>query len=172
MARSDRLLRQNPVTQNNGARVSTRQNSGDRVDLGPLTDWIGFQLRMAQIASFQAVARKSHHMGVRPGRFATLMIIGRNPGISQTALSRANGRDKSSLTPVLTDLVRRKLVKRTRAAGDRRTYGLTLTQAGEKALRELLVSIHEHEAKLDAIVGPRERAQFLRTLKRISDELS
>lgn len=167
------MLSRNPVAKNNnGARASVRDNGNDRVDLGPLTGWIGFQLRMAQIASFQAVARKSHHMGVRPGRFATLLIIGRNPGISQTALSRANGRDKSSLTPVLTDLVRRKLVRRTRIAGDRRTYGLSLTPAGERALRELLVSIHEHEAKLDAIVGPRERAQFLRTLRRISEELS
>ena len=51
---------------------------------------------------------------MRPGRFAMLTLIGRNPGISQTALSRANGRDKSTLTPLLADLVRRGLVRRTR----------------------------------------------------------
>src|SRR4029077_10633438 len=94
---------------------TSRANANGRreaVDYGPLADWVGFNLRMAQGAAFQAFARLANEIGTRPGRFATLMLIGRNPGISQTALSRANGRDKSSLTPVLNDLARRGLVIR------------------------------------------------------------
>jgi DNA-binding MarR family transcriptional regulator len=140
------------------------------INFGPLADWIGFNLRMAQTAAFTAFARLSKEIGEKPGRFATLMLIGKNPGISQTALSRANGRDKSSLTPVLTDLVRRRLVRRVRVPRDRRTYRLTLTAAGEKVLRELIECAERHEEKLDAVVG-RERAQFLRALKKIAAEL-
>ena len=58
--------------------------------------WLGFHLRMAQIASFQAFAREVGEVDLPPGRFALLTLIGRNPGISQTALSRAAGRDKST----------------------------------------------------------------------------
>ncbi|NWG26193.1 MAG: winged helix-turn-helix transcriptional regulator [Pseudorhodoplanes sp.] len=144
---------------------------GEPINFGPLEHWIGFNLRMAQTAAFAGFAKLSHEIGERPGRFATLMLIAKNPGISQTALSRANGRDKSSLTPVLTDLVRRRLVSRTRTRNDRRTYRLTLTPAGERVLRELVACAERHEDRLDAIVGPRERAQFLRTLKRIAAEM-
>ena len=56
---------------------------------------------MAQIASFQAFAREVGEVDLPPGRFALLTLIGRNPGISQTVLSRAAGRDKSTLTPAL-----------------------------------------------------------------------
>src|ERR1043165_8828555 len=68
----------------------------------------------SKVAAFGAFSRLAKEIGTRPGRFATLMLIGRNPGISQTALSRANGRDKSSLTPVLNDLDRRGLATRDR----------------------------------------------------------
>ena len=54
---------------------------------------------MAQEATFQAFSRLSKEIGESPGRFATLTLIERNPGISQTELSRAAGRDKSTLRP-------------------------------------------------------------------------
>ncbi|MFZ1207180.1 MAG: MarR family transcriptional regulator, partial [Pseudolabrys sp.] len=96
------------------------------VNFGPLAYWVGFNLRMAQEAAFQAFSRHSQEIGESPGRFATLTLIGRNSGISQTELSLANGRDKSSLTPVVEDLVRRGLVERKRMDNDRRTYCLNL----------------------------------------------
>ena len=147
------------------------RNGAEDIDFGPLATWIGFNLRMAQDASFQAFSRLSQEIGVRPGRFATLTLIGRNPGISQTALSRANSRDKSTLTPLIADLVRRGLIRRTRVRNDRRSYRLTLTRAGERALAQLTACAREHERRLDAVIGARERAQFLRTLKKLAAEM-
>jgi DNA-binding MarR family transcriptional regulator len=140
---------------------------GEAIDYGPLADWVGFNLRMAQAAAFQAFSRLAQEIGTRPGRFATLMLIGRNPGISQTALSRANGRDKSSLTPVLNDLARRGLVIRRRTRADQRTYRLSLTPAGRRLLAELTRCAREHEKKLDRIIGAKEQKAFVRVLKRI-----
>ena len=91
------------------------------INFGPLAHWVGFNLRMAQEAAFQAFSRRSLEIGESPGRFATLTLIARNPGISQTELSLASGRDKSSVTPVVEDLVRRGLVERKRMDSDRRT---------------------------------------------------
>ena len=155
-------------------RVSKRpngRNGAEAIDYGPLADWVGFHLRMAQTASFQAFARRANGFDVRPGRFATLMLIGRNPGISQTALSRANGRDKSSLTPVLNDLLRRGLVRRERTRTDRRTYRLTLTAAGEKMLRRLTQCAREHERDLDRLIAPRDRIRFRAVLRKIAAEI-
>lgn len=151
--------------------AATANGPAAAIDFGPLDGWIGFHLRMAQIASFQAFARQARDIDLSPGRFATLLMIGRNPGISQTALSRSIGSDKSTLTPALEDLVRRGLVSRARTQSDRRTYRLTLTAAGEKMLRDLMQCAQRHESNLDALVGTRDRAQFLRILRKIAAEL-
>ncbi len=145
--------------------------NGEAVDYGPLAGWVGFNLRMAQAAAFQAFSRLAQEIGTRPGRFATLMLIGRNPGISQTALSRANGRDKSSLTPVLNDLARRGLVVRRRTRTDQRAYRLSLTPTGRRVLAELTRCARAHEKSLDRIIGAREQKMFLRALKRIIVQL-
>jgi DNA-binding MarR family transcriptional regulator len=144
---------------------------GDAIDYGPLADWVGFNLRMAQAAAFQAFSRLAKEIGTRPGRFATLMLIGRNPGISQTALSRANGRDKSSLTPVLNDLARHGLVVRLRTRTDQRAYRLSLTPAGRGLLAALTRRAREHERRLDRVIGVRDQKNFVRVLKRIIAEM-
>ena len=152
-----------------------RGRSGEIVDgainFGPLAHWVGFNLRMAQEATFQAFSRRSQEVGESPGRFATLTIIARNPGISQTELSLANGRDKSSLTPVVEDLVKRGLVERKRMNSDRRTYRLKVTPAGKKVLTQLTRCARRHERNLDHIIGRRDRARFLQILKRIAADI-
>lgn len=155
--------------------VRRKKKSGQavaaQIDLGPLAGWVGFNLRMAQEAAFQAFSHRSQEIGESPGRFATLMLISRNPGISQTELSHANGRDKSSLTPVVEDLVRRGLVERKRMDHDRRAYRLSLTPAGKKTLALIVRCAREHERVLDGIIGARDRKRFLDVLKRIAAEL-
>jgi DNA-binding MarR family transcriptional regulator len=149
----------------NGAAVA------DAMNFGPLSTWVGFNLRMAQEAAFQAFSRRSKEVGESPGRFATLTLIARNPGISQTELSQAAGRDKSSLTPVVEDLVRRGLIERKRMLGDRRTYRLNLTPAGKKTLTQLTRCARRHERILDGIIGSRDRKRFVQILKKIAAEI-
>jgi DNA-binding MarR family transcriptional regulator len=141
------------------------------IDYGPLADWVGFHLRLAQIAAFQAFARESGEVDLPPGRFALLTLIGRNPGISQTVLSRAAGRDKSTLTPALRDLQRRGLIMRVQLKNDRRAYRLQLTPTGRAMLQRLTACAERHERNLDRVIGRRERGQFLTTLKRVIAEL-
>ena len=159
----------------NGTGSTRRGRNGEAVaksmNFGPLGCWVGFNLRMAQEAAFQAFSRRSQEIGESPGRFATLTLIARNPGISQTELSHANGRDKSSLTPVVEDLVRRGLVERKRMRDDRRTYRLNVTSAGKKTLIQLTRCARRHERVLDGIIGLRDRKRFIQILKKIAAEI-
>jgi len=143
----------------------------EAINFGPLAHWVGFNLRMAQEAAFQAFSRRSLEIGESPGRFATLTLIARNPGISQTELSHANGRDKSSLTPVVEDLVRRGLVERKRMDSDRRTYRLNVTPSGKKMLTTLTRCARRHERNLDHVIGARDRKRFIQILKKIAAEI-
>jgi DNA-binding MarR family transcriptional regulator len=138
------------------------------VDFGPLAGWVGFNLRMAQEAAFQAFSKLSREIGEHPGRFAILTLIAKNPGISQTALGAASGRDKSSMTPVLEDLVRRGLVQRKRIDGDRRAWRLSLTPAGERTLAKMMACARRHEKNLDRVIGARDRDRFVKVLRRLS----
>src|SRR5450631_1905436 len=153
------------------SRVMNCEAVADAMNFGPLATWVGFNLRMAQEAAFQAFSRRSQEVGESPGRFATLTLIARNPGISQTELSQAAGRDKSSLTPVVEDLVRRGLIERKRMLGDRRTYRLNLTPAGKKTLTQLTRCARRHERILDSIIGSRDRKRFVQILKKIAAEI-
>jgi DNA-binding MarR family transcriptional regulator len=143
----------------------------ESINFGPLAHWVGFNLRMAQEAAFQAFSRRSLDIGESPGRFSTLTLIARNPGISQTELSHANGRDKSSLTPVVEDLVRRGLVERKRMDSDRRTYRLNVTAAGKKVLTMMTRCARRHERNLDHLIGARDRKRFVQILKKIAAEI-
>ncbi len=154
-----------------GSRVRRGKNGAatiESINFGPLATWIGFNLRMAQEATFQAFSRQSQEIGESPGRFATLTLIARNPGISQTELSQAAGRDKSSLTPVVEDLVRRGLVERKRLNHDRRAYCLNVTRDGKKTLSTMMRCARRHEKNLDKIIGLRDRARFLEILKKLA----
>jgi DNA-binding MarR family transcriptional regulator len=145
--------------------------ANENVDFGPLANWVGFHLRLAQTASFQAFTQEARAIDLSPGRFATLTLIGRNPGISQTALAAANGRDKSTLTPILEDLERRGFIVREKLKTDRRSYQLTLTDAGKKMLDQLLVCAKRHDDNLDRIIGSKDRAKFIKILQKIAAEI-
>jgi len=155
----------------NGQHGKNGASVGDSINFGPLAYWVGFNLRMAQESAFQAFSRRSQEIGESPGRFATLTIIARNPGISQTELSLAAGRDKSSLTPVIEDLVRRGMIERKRVRDDRRTYRLNVTALGKKTLTQLTRCARRHERILDSIIGLRDRKRFIQILKKIAAEI-
>ncbi len=141
-------------------------------EFGPLKSYIGFALRRAQDASFQAFARRVGEANLSPGHFAILKVIHERPGISQTQLSYAAGRDKSTLTPTLKELERRGFIRRERLETDRRIYMLYLLEAGERHLLKLSIHAEDHDRMLDRIVGEHNKSLLLHLLDRIADELS
>ncbi len=153
-----------------GGTSGVDRDGTDGVELGVLGDLIGFHLRMAQHVSFRAFQRHTGVANLRPGWFAVLTLIDNNPGITPVLLSRASGRDKSTLTPVLRDLSREKLVRREPIPNDRRSYALHLTEAGRETLAHLDVCAAAHDRELDAIVGD-AKPLLLELLRRIETEL-
>jgi DNA-binding MarR family transcriptional regulator len=139
--------------------------------LGVLDTVIGFNLRLAQNASFRVFAKHSGEPHLKPGRFAAMMVIHNNPGLTQMDLGRAIARDKSSVTPLIQELHRHGLVTRRPSKADRRRITLKLTASGEKALQVLLALAMEHDRKLDAIVGER-KTEFIALLRQIADRIS
>jgi DNA-binding MarR family transcriptional regulator len=151
-----------------GESAPTSSAAAEDIYLGPLTDLIGFHLRLAQSASSQAFAQRLDSIDVSPSWFAVLALIRENPGITQTALSRADARDKSSLTRVLDDLERREFVTRERHQSNRRSYSLKLTTAGMNLLDELMEHARAHEHDLERAVGFPQKFDLICALQRIT----
>ncbi len=155
------------------ARPSGTSPGGETVEairLGRLSDALGFRLRLAHAATFRAFNRHAAGQDLRPGWYAVLSLIADNPGINPVALSRASGRDKSTITPVLRQLDRGRMIRQSPVPGDRRSYGLRLTAAGEEALARLAVVAARHDRALDAIAGA-DRAVLMEVLRRLVAEL-
>ena len=154
------------------ARKSQDRRKEQPIKLGPLRNLIGFQLRRAQDVSFQAFARRVGEADLGPGRYAILALINENPGLNQTELSRASGRDKSTLTPALRDLEKRSFVTRHRHPTDGRAYSLHLTPKGKAYLAELTEHAEAHDRALDAIVDSYHKPLLIHLLERIVAELT
>ena len=69
----------------------------EELDLGILPDLLGYQLRRAQVTVFQHFAGALGDWNVTPGQLGLLVLVSRNPGISQTALARAVGVERATL---------------------------------------------------------------------------
>lgn len=153
------------------SRTAPKADAPTRINLAWLGGTVGFYLRTAQEAAFQAYSRKANGADARPWRFAVLALIDANSGLTQGELAAALRRNTSSLTPVLDDLCRQGYVSRERLESDRRTYTLKLTPKGKAAERKLLASAMAHERDIDRIVGT-HRAQFVRILKSLASTLT
>jgi DNA-binding MarR family transcriptional regulator len=160
------------VSQAAASEFSERSQESDYRPPAALEDAVAYHLRLAQEASFQAFRQRVGNADLQPGRYTILSIIASNPGLTPTDLSRACGRDKSTLTPALKDLAKRGLVERRRHETDERSYTIHLTPAGEELLRVLRRHALAHDRVIDRIVGSDKRAEFLEILRRIADELS
>ena len=132
--------------------VPKREACGD-VQLGFLSDFVGFHLRLAQDASYRTFAKHHDKDLIKPGRYPAMAIIHLNPGISQSALGRAIARDKSTVSPLIKDLQKNGFISRKASTQDRRSVTLSLTRKGERVLERLHVRATEHEVELDRLVG-------------------
>jgi DNA-binding MarR family transcriptional regulator len=162
-----------PAAEDGGAEAAPAADASVQPNgpaLGALDDTLGFHLRLAQDASFRAFTRKAGDDRLRPGWFAVLSVIGANPGITPRELSRAVGRDKSSITPVLKDLLKARHILRLPSESDGRSYSIRLTPEGEETLARILEPAAEHDRTLDAIVGE-HKPLMLALLRRIWTEL-
>ncbi|HLH49891.1 MAG TPA: MarR family transcriptional regulator [Roseiarcus sp.] len=162
------------VAKRGAARSGRAVSRGDpkaTIDLGPLDNYIAFHLRLAQEIAVRAFVKRSGKADFSPGWFAVLMTIRLNPGISQSALARAIGRDKSTVSPLIRQLHAAALVVRRPSIADRRSVTLALTKRGESELETLLRHVEAHDRRLDEIVGE-DKPKLIALLRKIADALA
>ncbi len=150
-------------------KASSKQSKDSAINLGILENIIGYQLRRAQTALFQNFARKVASKNITPGQFGLLVKIKNNPGISQTALARADGIERSTLGEIIDRFEERHLVERRKHAVDRRAYALHLTEEGVAFLDEVIPLVFENDAEMLENFTAGEEKELIRLLKMLAD---
>ena len=102
-----------------------------KLDYGVLDQLLGYALRRAQVRMFMAFHEAMRGLDITPPRFTALVIIGSNPGLSQSDLGKVLGIARSGAMLMTDWLEGRALVERRRRPGDGRAWGLHLTAEGE-----------------------------------------
>jgi len=73
------------------------------LDYDVLDDLLGYTLRRAQLAMFASFDEATRGKHLTPPRFTALVVIGANPGLSQTVLGRVLGIARSGAIPLGTE---------------------------------------------------------------------
>ena len=138
------------------------------IDLGPLSESVGYGLQRAQLASRSAVVAALAEVDLSPARFSVLNVIERNPGLSQADTCAALGIQATNITPLLHDLERRGLIARRISPTSRRTNMLELTPAG-KGLLERALRLHQAlEQKIARSLGAERRDLLVALLEQLA----
>ena len=139
------------------------------VDFGILNELVGYKLRRAQLCYFSDFSNTLAEEGISPGLFGLMTIVHANPGLTQTAIAKALGNDRSAMVPAIDKLEKMNLVERRSAENDKRSYSLYLTSQGEAKYRRMVKKIHVHESHFDAVMTVEEKELLLDILGRLAE---
>jgi DNA-binding MarR family transcriptional regulator len=134
-----------------------------------LTATPGHLLRRCQQRGVDLYLAEVGEDRLTPRQFAALLCIYQNPGISQTALVRLSGIDRSTLGEMARRLIDRGLIRRRRKAADQRANALTTTNAGAAALRAALPGVQRAQRRILEPLPEAHRDRLLELLKAIAD---
>ena len=144
---------------------------GPALQLGELSELLGYSLKRAQLRVFEDFLRCVAPLQLTPAQFSVLLLLDRNPGRNQTEIANTLGILRPNFVAMLDALESRDLCARIRSANDRRSHIVVLTDKGRAVLaRAKKLVAAKHEARLNELLGPANRAALLSMLGKIARE--
>jgi len=140
----------------------------DGIDYLDLGEHLGYALRRAQVAAFDAFHRATAGAGITPPRFTALVILQANPGISQSRLGEVLGTARSGAMLLADWLEGRGYAERRHRADDARAWGLYLTARGQHEIDRLRRRVRASDRRFAARISLRQRRQLFALLERLS----
>ena len=151
----------------------SRPSGGGRrppLQMGELSELLGYSLKRAQLKVFEDFLRCVAPLQLTPAQFSVLLLLDRNPGRNQTEIANTLGILRPNFVAMLDGLESRDLCARIRSTNDRRSHILVLTDKGRAVLaRAKKLVATKHEARLNELLGPANRAALLAMLAKIAE---
>jgi DNA-binding MarR family transcriptional regulator len=140
------------------------------LQMGELSDLLGYSLKRAQLKVFEDFLRCVAPLQLTPAQFSVLLLLENNPGRNQTEIASTLGILRPNFVSMLDGLESRDLCTRIRSSNDRRSHMLMLTDKGRNVLTRAKKLVAKHEARLNELLGPANRAALLSMLERVARE--
>ena len=141
------------------------------IELGELSDLLGYALKRAQMRIFEDFLRCVAPLQLTPAQFSVLLLLDRNPGRNQTEIASTLGILRPNFVSMLDGLESRNLCARVRSTNDRRSHHLVLTEKGRAVFaRAKKLVAAKHEARLNDLLGNGNRTALLAMLTKIASE--
>lgn len=142
---------------------------GDEPAIAALGRWAlprlpGHLLRRCQQRAVDLFVAEVGENGPTPPQFAVLLAVCQAPGVSQAALVRSTGIDRSTLAELVRRMVDRGLLRRRRTPRDQRANALALTPAGEALVEAVFPAMLKAQARILAPLPPERHVAFLADL--------
>lgn len=134
----------------------------------PLEGLLGYELRRASLAAMSAYASALDPLGLRPSDALMLLIIGANPGCTQSGLCRALMMQPANMTPVVRQLVQAGWLEKAPAEG--RSVGLHLTKDGAALFDQIQRAVAQHEETITRRVPKGVRTELVNALRMICED--
>lgn len=141
-------------------------------DTGPMGRYLGSQLRLTHIAALDALEAAFAPHKSSPIRFALMDQVNERPGSTQASLADLLDVDRTTLVPMVADLERKGLLRRSTLAHDKRAVQLWLTPKGQRLFAKLRPLAVAHEKRLCGDMGAAEKAALIGTLRSIRRNVS
>src|SRR6266576_4584251 len=141
------------------------------LQMGEFSELLGYSLKRAQLKILQDFLCCVAPLQLTPAQFSVLLLLEKNPGRNQTEIANTLGILRPNFVAMLDGLESRDLCTRMRSSNDRRSHILMLTDKGRAVLaraKKLVAS--KHEARLNELLGPVNRAALLSMLAKIARE--
>src|ERR1700674_1128207 len=160
-----------PTKASRVARKEAAEGGDSPIQLGELAELLGYSLKRAQLRLFEDFLRCVAPLQLTPAQFSVLLLLEKNPGRNQTEIATTLGILRPNFVAMLDSLESRDLCARIRSTNDRRSHILVLTDKGRAVLaRAKKLVAAKHEARLNALLGPVNRAALLSMLATIATE--
>jgi DNA-binding MarR family transcriptional regulator len=127
----------------------------------------GFWLRFVSNYVSQAFARKLAGCGVTVAEWVLLRKIFEAGETSPSRLATSSGLTRGAVSKLVDRLLRKGLVTRTEADGDRRYQDVRLTPAGRALVPKLAALADRNDEEFFSYLSAREREALIATLKKL-----
>jgi MarR family transcriptional regulator, lower aerobic nicotinate degradation pathway regulator len=133
------------------------------------TERVGQLLAVTAGAAQALASERLEPHGLSPRAWGVLSTLVESGPLTQIDLANATGTDRTAMTYLLDELERRGLVERVRNPGDRRSYLIHLTPAGERLRAKAAADLAEQADRLMEPLSEAERSQLVDLLTRVAD---
>ena len=138
------------------------------IDYGVLDTLLGYAVRRAQIRLYEDFVTSLAPWGITPPRFSAMVIVSRNPGLKPIQLAKVLGIARSGVVILVDALEELGYMQRHAVPEDRRAFSLSLTQAGQAALVEIIQAVQAHDERMARMFSAQEQALLRQQLTQLA----